>query len=59
MRLRAERSGRTDGRVYVITVTAVDAYENSASATVSVKVNRDNKKDAIDSGQYYDAEQAN
>ena len=53
--LRAERSGRGDGRVYVITVTATDACGNSASSMVSVKVNHNKKKEAIDSGQDYDA----
>jgi hypothetical protein len=57
--LRAERSGEGDGRVYEITVTATDESGNSASSSVSVKVNHDKKKDAIDSGQNYYATQIN
>jgi hypothetical protein len=45
--LRAERSGRGDGRVYMITVTATDACGNSASSMVSAKVNHDKKKEAV------------
>ncbi|MDY6951204.1 MAG: PKD domain-containing protein [Thermodesulfobacteriota bacterium] len=57
--LRAERSGNGDGRVYVITVTASDVSGNSASASASVKVNHNKKKEAVDSGQDYDATQIN
>jgi hypothetical protein len=60
--LRAERSGNgnsADGRVYEITVTATDACGNSASESVFVKVNRSKKKEAVDSGQNYDATQIN
>jgi len=53
--LRAERSGNGDGRVYVITVTATDVSGNSASGAASVKVNHNKKKEAVDSGQDYDA----
>lgn len=57
--LRSERSGKGDGRVYVITVTATDASGNSSSASSSVKVNHSKKKEAVDSGQYYDATEIN
>ncbi|MDY6989612.1 MAG: PKD domain-containing protein [Thermodesulfobacteriota bacterium] len=57
--LRAERSGNGDGRVYVITVTASDVSGNSASASASVKVNHNKKKEAVDSGQDYDATEIN
>jgi hypothetical protein len=57
--LRAERSGEDDGRVYIINVTATDASGNSASSSASVKVNHNKKKDAVNSGQNYDAAQIN
>ncbi len=57
--LRSERSGELDGRVYEITVTATDSSDNNGSSSASVKVNHDKKKDAIDSGQNYDATEIN
>ncbi len=57
--LRAERSGEGDGRVYVITVTATDMSGNSASGSAWVKVNHDKKREAVDSGQDYDATEIN
>ena len=42
--LRAERSGKGDGRVYTITVTATDASENSAAETAQVTVPHDKRK---------------
>ncbi len=57
--LRAERSGKGDGRVYVITLTATDECGNSASSGVSVKASHNKKKGAVDSGQNYDATQIN
>jgi hypothetical protein len=57
--LRAESSGQGDGRVYVISVTATDASGNSAYSSLSVKVNKSKKKEAIDSGQNYDATDIN
>ena len=59
MFLRAERSDEGDGRVYVITVIATDAFGNTGSSSVSVKVNRGEKKEAIDSGQNYGATKIN
>ena len=55
--LRAERSGNGDGRVYVINFTAADEFGQSCSSSVSVRVNHSKKKEAIDSGQNYDATQ--
>jgi len=57
--IRAERSGKSDGRVYIITVTAADGSGNSTSSSASVKVNHSKKKEAIDSGQNYDATEIN
>ena len=59
MFLRAERSDEGDGRVYVITVIGTDAFGNTGSSSVSVKVNRGKKKEAIDSGQNYGATKIN
>lgn len=44
VRLRAERSGTGDGRVYTITITAVDASGNETTATVLVTVAHDQRK---------------
>lgn len=52
--LRAERSEQGDGRVYVLTVTATDAFGNSSAAIAAVKVNLTREKEAVDSGQSYD-----
>lgn len=41
VKLRAERSGLGEGRVYTITVTATDAYGNASTGTVSVSVPHD------------------
>lgn len=38
VRLRAERDGMGDGRVYTITIMATDSKGNSTKATVSVRV---------------------
>lgn len=55
--LRAERSGLGDGRVYVITVEAVDGCGNSSSceATVSVPKSQGPKGAAVSSGASFDA----
>ena len=47
--LRAERSGRGDGRVYRVSFTASD-FEGSASGVVFVTVPHNPKRPAIDSG---------
>ena len=57
--LRAERSGDGDGRVYHITVTATDSSNNSVSASVPVEVRHNEKTQALDSGQNYDATEIN
>ncbi len=41
VRLRAERSGRSAGRVYTITITSTDSSGNSSSKQVFVKVPHD------------------
>lgn len=43
VRLRAERSGTGDGRVYTITIRAVDGAGNVTLATVSVTVAHDQR----------------
>ena len=56
--LRVERSGKADGRVYVIKFTASDGRGGQSMGSVMVKVPHDQSpKDclAIDSGQKYDA----
>ena len=55
--LRAERSGRGDGRVYTIHFTAAD-FEGSSAGTVKVGVPKNKKGDtAIDSGGAYNSAQ--
>jgi hypothetical protein len=55
--LRAERSGSGDGRVYEITVSAIDACGNVGTCTVTVGVpkNQAPSSTPIDSGQDYNA----
>ncbi|WP_373321813.1 PKD domain-containing protein [Vogesella indigofera] len=48
--LRAERSGKADGRVYRVNFTATDA-EGSCSGFVTVSTPHDRNKTAIDNGQ--------
>jgi hypothetical protein len=38
VRLRAERAGGGDGRIYTITITCTDSSGNSSSQTVTVTV---------------------
>ena len=38
VKLRAERSGSGDGRVYTITITATDAAGNTSTSSVEVRV---------------------
>jgi hypothetical protein len=42
--LRAERSGKGDGRVYSIAITAADSSNNSTTANVAIMVPDDKKK---------------
>jgi hypothetical protein len=57
VRLRAERSGPGDGRVYRITVTATDSCGNAAACSAEVQVRHDRRRGsvAVDSGQSHDA----
>jgi hypothetical protein len=52
--LRAERSGKGNGRVYHIHFTASD-YEGSASGVVSVCVPHSKKKAAVDGGELFNS----
>jgi hypothetical protein len=54
-RLRAERSGGGDGRVYVVSFTASDGHGGSCFGEVSVKVPHDQAGSALDSGQLFDS----
>ncbi|OEU50119.1 MAG: hypothetical protein BA871_07310 [Desulfuromonadales bacterium C00003096] len=60
-RVRAERSGDDDGRVYEITFLASDGIGEPVEGTVQVKVPHDWSGDcvSIDSGQNYDATEVN
>lgn len=59
-RIRAERSTEGDGRVYEITVTAIDAAGNSSSTSCNVSVRASkNSGPAVDSGQFYIATAVN
>jgi hypothetical protein len=42
--LRAERSGKGNGRVYTITITATDNSNNSTTAYIAITVPHDKKK---------------
>ena len=55
--VRAERSGRDDGRIYVIYFIATDTAGNTCAAPVDVCVPLKGK--CIDSGQKYDATKIN
>jgi hypothetical protein len=52
--LRAERSGKGNGRVYHVHFTASD-LEGSASGMVTVCVQHDRNKNAIDGGELFDS----
>ena len=60
-RVRAERSGNEDGRVYEITFLASDGTAEPVEGTVQVKVPHDQSGEcvSIDSGQNYDATEIN
>ena len=55
VKLRAERSGRGDGRVYTIYLAVSDAAGNVGAATYQVEVPKGNKG-AVDSGEAYAVE---
>jgi hypothetical protein len=55
VRVRAERSGNGDGRVYNLNVRATDGRGGSCSALVPVAVPHDQNRPAVDSGQAYDS----
>lgn len=56
VRLRAERSGKGDGRVYRVSFEGSDGHGGTCSATVSVIVVRDRGRDsAVDSGLNLDS----
>jgi hypothetical protein len=56
LRLRSERSGRGDGRVYRIAFTATDPSGASCSGTVTVTVPHDRRgAPAVDSGTAFDS----
>jgi hypothetical protein len=55
VRLRAERTGSGNGRVYAIHVTGVDRCRNTQTATCTVSVPPNGNGQAVDSGQLYDA----
>lgn len=42
--LRAERSGKGNGRVYTITITAADTSNNSTTVNIEITVPHDKKK---------------
>ena len=60
-RVRAERSGDNNGRVYEVTFLASDGIGEPVEGTVQVKVPHDQSGDcvSIDSGQNYDATAVN
>jgi streptogramin lyase len=51
--VRAERSGTGDGRVYVITVTVIDASGNRRSSHAAVEVRLRRNQNSVDSGQRF------
>jgi hypothetical protein len=44
LRLRADRNAQSDGRVYLIRITATDAFNNTASKCLTVVVPRSQSK---------------
>ena len=57
VRLRAERSGKGDGRVYVVSFTGTDPSGANCSGALRVTVQHDQKPGnvAIDSGQFFNS----
>ncbi len=52
--IRAERSGKGNGRVYVVSFIANDGFE-SCYGSIRVTVPHDRKSVAVDDGQTYDS----
>ena len=50
VQLRRERDGNLNGRVYTITFKVTDSFGNSATATVTVSVPKNNGGTAVDNG---------
>ena len=55
VKLRAERSGKSDGRVYAVGFTASDGRGGSCSGEVRVEARLVQAKVAVDSGQSFDS----
>ena len=55
-RLKKRRRPRSNGRVYEISFTADDGFEN-CTGDVQVSVPRRRKRDAVDDGQFFDSTQ--
>lgn len=55
VKLRAERSGRGDGRVYRLAFTATDAHGAACSGTALVGVPHDSRRRWVDSGAVFDS----
>ena len=53
VKLRAEREGTSDGRVYTLNYTVTDASGNTTEAPVTVSVPHSRKDKAVDSGVAY------
>ena len=55
LRLRAERAGTGNGRVYQVTFNADDGVGGTCTGTVKVGVPHDRHSTAVDDGQLYDS----
>jgi len=44
LKLRADRSGSGDGRIYTVTITATDEANNSSAAIVEIRVSHNKRK---------------
>ena len=53
--LRAERSGKGNGRVYEVAFTATDGAGGNCEGTVSVCVPHDRRSSCVDDGQDFDS----